>query len=102
MRIIIKDIFNKYKKYNNYISEPDECLNNINNDLLKLIGYKMDLIKDQDSQGIKLWEDLDKLMYKNGKVNKKKIESLLYTVPLYFLLSFLGYAEYKLLGLPIT
>jgi hypothetical protein len=34
-------------------------------------------------------------MYQNKLVNEKKIESLLQDVPLYFLLSFLGYASYK-------
>ena len=51
------------------MNEPDEYLNYINNDLVKMIGYK--------------------------EVNEQKIELLLENVPLYFLLSFLGYASYK-------
>ena len=62
----------------------------------------MELVKEHNSEGIQLWDELDDAMYKDGKVNKEQIESLLRTVPTYFLLAFLGYAEYKLLGLPIT
>jgi hypothetical protein len=72
-----------------------EYLNYINNDLVKFIGYKVDLKKNKDVEGIKLWNQLDKLMYENKVVNEEKIERLLYDVPLYFLLSFLGYASYK-------
>ena len=34
-------------------------------------------------------------MYVNKDINEQKIEQLLEEVPLYFLLSFLGYASYK-------
>lgn len=87
--LIIEQIINKYKKISGYINEPGEYLNYINNDLVKFIGYKVDL---KDSR---LWNELDKKMYKNKKVNEKKIEALLKDIPLYLLLAFLGFASYR-------
>jgi len=77
------------------MNEPNEYLNYINNDLVKFIGYNIDLKKNKDTQGLRLWNEMDKKMYTNKKVNQKKVEALLQDVPLYFLLSFLGYASYK-------
>ena len=96
---IIQLILKKYKiicKNMGPAGEPvDEYLNYINNDLVKFIGYKVDLKKNKDIEGIKLWNQLDKRMYENKVVKEENIESLLHDVPLYFLLSFLGYASYK-------
>lgn len=77
------------------MDEPDEYLNYINNDLVKFIGYKVDLKKNKDIEGVKLWNEIDKRMYENKLINEQKIEMLLHDVLLYFLLSFLGYASYK-------
>jgi hypothetical protein len=77
------------------MNEPNEYLNYINNDLVKFIGIKFDLEKHRDIEGIKLWNEIDKKMYENKIVNEQRIELLLRDVPLYFLLSFLGYASYK-------
>jgi hypothetical protein len=93
-KIIIQQIIDKYKEIFKII-EPGEYLNWINNDLGMLIGFKIDMEKNKDIEGIKLSDTLNKAMFKNKKVNQKKIELLLESVPLYFLLSFLGYATYK-------
>ena len=93
--LVIQQIVEKYKKISKNMGEPDEYLNYINNDLVKLVGYKIDLKKNKDTEGVKLWNEMDKRMYENKMVNEKKIELLLQDVPLYFLLSFLGYASYK-------
>jgi len=77
------------------MNEPDEYLNYLNNDLVKFIGYLVDLKKNKDNEGVKLWNEIDKKMYQNKMVDQTKIEKLLKDVPLYFLLSFLGYASYK-------
>jgi hypothetical protein len=97
---IIQLILKKYKIICTNMGPAGEpmdydYLNYINNDLVKFIGYKVDLKKNKDVEGIKLWNKMDKLMYENKKVNVEKIEELLQSVPLYFLLSFLGYATYK-------
>ena len=68
----------------------------MNNDLVKMIGYKNDLLKNKDKEGVQLWNSLDKRMYANKKLQESKIADLLQEVPLYFLLSFLGYASYRL------
>ena len=94
-KIIVEQIIEKYKIICNNMNEPNEYLNYINNDLVKFIGYLVDLKKNKDNEGTKLWNEIDKQMYKNKLVNEKKIENLLQDVPLYFLLSFLGYASYK-------
>ena len=94
-KIIIEQIIEKYKIICKNMNEPDEYLNYVNNDIVKFIGYKFDLKKNKDKEGLKLWNEIDKRMYENKNVNEKKVENLLQDVPLYFLLSFLGYASYK-------
>ena len=92
---VIQKIIEKYKKIAEHFLEPDEYLDYINNDLVKFIGYKVDLKKNNDIEGIKLWNEIDKRMYKDKSLNEEKIEHLLNNVPLYYLLAFLGYASYK-------
>jgi len=94
-KIVIEEIIKKYKIICKNMNEPDEYLNYINNDLVKFIGYNIDLKKNKDTEGLRLWNELDKKMYKNKNVNQISIEKLLLDVPLYFLLSLLGYASYK-------
>jgi len=77
------------------MGEADEYMNYINNDFVKFIGYKVDLKKNKDTEGVKLWNEMDKRMYENKRVDEQKVGLLLHDVPLYFLLSFLGYASYK-------
>jgi len=93
-KFAIQQIIEKHKIISKNMNEPSEYLNYINNNLLKFIGYLVDLKKNNDKEGIKLWNEIDKKMYTNKLVNEKKIELLLQDVPLYFLLSFLGYVSY--------
>jgi hypothetical protein len=94
-QIVIQQIIEKYKKYCKHMNEPDEYLSYINNDLVKFIGYYIDLKKNNDKEGMKLWNEINQKMYKNKMINESKIYALLLNdVPLYFLLSFLGYADY--------
>jgi len=71
----------------------------LNNDLLIFIGYKIDLVNSKDQEGVQLWNELDKRMYANKKlsepISEPMVVRLLNEVPLFFLLSFLGYATYK-------
>ena len=75
--------------------EKDEYLSYIDNDLVKFIGYKIDLEKQNDTAGIKIWNKINSKITLNKTPNKEKIIELLNNVPLYYLLSFLGYAYYK-------
>jgi len=93
--IVIKEIFAKYKEQARFLNEEGEYLNYINNDLIVFIGYKVDLEKNKDEEGLKLWMELDRRMYKDNRISSSKIIKLLHKVPLYYLMSFLGLATYK-------
>jgi len=88
--VAIDQLFEKYKNI-----DGEEYLNSINNDVLKFIGYYVDLKKNKDREGMRLWNTIDKNSFDNGVVTEQKMVVLLNEVPLYFLLSFLGYASYK-------
>ena len=88
-KVVVQQIVAKYK--NIYNKKPDKYLIYMNYDLTKMIGYKVDLRRNNNVEGITLWDEL----YQTNVVSEKKIELLLQDVPLYFLLSFLGYASYK-------
>jgi hypothetical protein len=75
--------------------EKDEYLSYINNDLVKFIGYKIDLEKINDNEGIVLSNEMDSEMFVDKKLDETKIIEVLNEVPLYYLLSFLGYGYYK-------
>ena len=84
---VIEKIFNLYQ--NN--------LDSINNDMMIFIGYFIDLQKTKDKRGMELWNYLDGQMppTKNTKKDEKNIKKLLKSLPLFYLLSFLGMAHYK-------
>lgn len=94
-KIVFQQIVEKYKKICKNMDEPNEYLNYISNDLVKFIGYKVDLKKNKDIKGVNLWNEMDKRTYEHKIVNEQRVERLLQNVPLYYLLSFLGYASYK-------
>jgi hypothetical protein len=52
------------------------------------------LKNNNDREGVQLWHELDKQMFENNKLKPREIINLLYDVPLYYLLSFLGHASY--------
>ena len=101
---IIDQLFELYEKIAEYNYEKDNYLDYINNDIVGLIGIKIDLMDSKDKEGVKLWDELDRRCYKNneeykkkGKLDKLNIIKLLNELPLYLLLSFLGlaYSKYK-------
>jgi len=94
-KLAIQDIFTLYREISELMYEKDEYLSYINNDLIKFIGYKIDLEKKNDIEGIRLWDELDGKMFLHKKLDETKIIELLHEVPLYYLLSFLGYAYYR-------
>ena len=93
--IVIRQLIEKYKSISKEMAEPEEYLSYMNNDLVKMIGYKVDLKKQKDRAGVQLWNSLDQMIGPKT-VSEKKIIVLLQEVPLYYLLSFLGYASYRL------
>jgi hypothetical protein len=94
-KLAIQDIFTLYSEIADFMYEKDEYLSYIDNDLVKFIGYKIDLEKKNDNEGIRLWNKINSKITLNKISNKEKIIELLNQVPLYYLLSFLGYAYYK-------
>ena len=94
-KLAIQDIFTLYSEIASFMYEKDEYLSYISNDLLVLIGYKIDLETKNDNDGIRLWNKIKSKITLNKNPNKEKIIELLNEVPLYYLLSFLGYAYYK-------
>ena len=94
-KIAIQDIFTLYSEIASFMYEKDEYLSYISNDLLVLIGYKIDLETKNDNEGISLSNKIKSKITLNKNPNKEKIIELLNEVPLYYLLSFLGYAYYR-------
>ena len=94
-KLAIEDIFALYREVAEFFFEKDEYLSYINNDLLIFIGYRINLEKKGDIEGVKLWDEINNKLLVNKKSNEKKIVELLNEVPLYYLLSFLGYAYYR-------
>jgi hypothetical protein len=93
--VVIRQILDMYKTYYTNEGQPEEYLNWINNDLLGIVGYRSKLRKNNDSRGVRLWDELNNEMLTNDQVDIDKVVSLLESVPLYFLLAFLGSAYYR-------
>jgi superfamily I DNA and RNA helicase len=93
--LAIQDIFTLYSKIAGFMYEKDEYLSYIDNDIVKFINYKINLNKENDKEGISLWKEISSKITLYKTPNKKKIIELLNTVPLYYLLSFLGFAYYR-------
>ena len=94
--VVIEKIFKSYEKVAEFFGEKDDYLSYIANDIPKFIGYKIDLQKDRDNKGVRLYNMLYNSTLKNKEANKDKIIDILNKVPLYFLLSLLGYSYCKL------
>jgi hypothetical protein len=93
--LVIHLIIKKYKAISEYFLEPDEYLSFINNDLSILISGYGDVKKKYDPEVAKLLITINKTMYKNKILDQTKIENLLRDIPLYLLMSFLGYASLR-------
>jgi len=90
---IISDIFSLYKKNAEQLNEKDNYLDHIANDIVIFIGYRIDLEKNKDREGLQLWDMIDK--YTSSPIEKTKLAKMLNSMPLYYLLAFLGSAYYK-------
>ena len=75
--------------------EKDDYLSYIVNDIPKFIGYKIDLEKVKDKQGLRLWNTLYNSTVKNKVAKKDLITKTLNELPLYYLLAILGYSYCK-------
>ena len=59
----------------------------LQNDMVGLVGYQMDLKNKKNKQGLKLWNDLNKQM---GKSQLTKIKNIMKQLPIYALYSLIG------------
>ena len=92
---VIEQIFDLYEKIAEFYGEKDNYLDYVDNDVVKFIGYKIDLERDKDVEGVKLFNIISSRTSKNKITSKEGIINFLNEVPLYFLLSCLGSAYYS-------
>jgi len=92
-KIVIEQILKIYTEIAN--TDRDNYLDYVDNDILVFIGYRMNLEEKKDFDGLNLWDEIASKTSNKGVPNKEKIIKLLQELPLYYLLSFLGYAYYK-------
>jgi len=89
---IINQIF---KVYNDMFK--DDYLEYIDNDIMLFIGYYIDLQNNNDTEGMGIWKYIYSQIPKtdNKTQDENNIKTLLKSLPLFYLLSFLGSAHYK-------
>ncbi len=92
---VIDKIYKNYEKVAEAWGEKDDYLSYIVNDIPKFIGYKIDLEKVKDKQGLRLWNTLYNSTVKNKVAKKDLITKTLNELPLYYLLAILGYSYCK-------
>jgi hypothetical protein len=85
---VIDDLIEMYK--NGYTN--DEYLDWLGNNLLFFIGYRIDLKENNNIEGLKIWDELAKRTKQN--TTEEEYRKLLDELPLYYLLTFLGYSYY--------
>jgi hypothetical protein len=91
---LIQEVFDLYLKIADFFGEKSDYLSYVTNDLVKLIGYRSDMEEAKNTEGVKLWNSINRSTKKKGKKNDDmvKISQFLKSVPLYYLLSVVGYA----------
>ena len=94
--VVIEKIYKNYEKVADFFGEKDDYLSYVVNDIPKLIGYKIDLEKVNDKEGIRLHNKLYNSTVKNKVPKKDRITKTLSELPLYYLLAILGYSHCKL------
>lgn len=94
--IVIDKIFKNYEKVAELMNEKDDYLSYVANDIPKFIGYKNDLKKVKDNQGVRLWNTLYNSTLENKVAKKERITKTLNELPLYYLLAILGYSDCKI------
>ena len=92
----INIIFDNYKIIaKNNLSDESEYLDFLDNDLPIFVGYLSKLEKNKNKKAVKLWKYISKQSQYNNEINFEKIKKFLYDVPLFYLMSLLGYSTYK-------
>jgi hypothetical protein len=88
--MIVEEIISMYKK------KDYKYLESIENDIIFFVGFRIDLEKAKNKEGLKMW-DYIAAKTKNKKLSEVIIKTLLMELPLYYLLAFLGntYLKFK-------
>jgi hypothetical protein len=88
--MIVEEIISMYKK------KDYKYLESIENDIVFFVGFRIDLEKAKNKEGLKMW-DYIAAKTKNKKLSEVIIKTLLMELPLYYLLAFLGitYLKFK-------
>jgi len=75
----------------------DDYLEYIDNDIMLFIGYYIDLQNNNDTEGMDIWKYIYSQIPEtdNKTQDENNIKTLLKSLPLFYLLSFLGSAYYK-------
>ena len=79
----------------NNLSDESEYLDFLDNDLAVFVGYLSNLEKNNNKEAVKLWKYISKQSQYNNEINFEKIKNFLHEVPLFYLMSLLGYSTYK-------
>ena len=89
-QMIAEEIITMYKKI------TSQYLEAIENDILFFVGYRVDLEKAKNMEGVKVWDYISSKTT-NKKLSEVIIRKLLIELPLYYLLAFLGstYLKFK-------
>ena len=79
-----------------YKKITSQYLEAIENDILFFVGYRVDLEKAKNMEGVKVWDYISSKTT-NKKLSEVIIRKLLIELPLYYLLAFLGstYLKFK-------
>ena len=89
----IIDLYTKRYKDWGFDENHQEIIDSVDNDFVKFIGYRIDLEKEKDRKGVKLFDALMKYTVhpKEPKSDEKKLRHCLKNcIPSYYLLAFLG------------
>jgi hypothetical protein len=89
---LITKIIDCYKKR---YADSNDYENWLSNDITLLVGVYNQMMQEGDNEGLSLTQEMEQRMQLNGKNDIKRIKRLLMELPLYFLLSLLGYAHYS-------
>ena len=95
MKLFKLFIYNHIFQLYSDIAGNKNSLLDIYADFLKFIGDKETLTKQHDTRGLAVWKELDRSMYSHQELDKDAISNVFHEVPLYYLMSFLGYAYYR-------
>lgn len=89
---LIDTIIGYYQVRANQSRQPDEAMNNLENDLCLLVGYRCDLMANADITALQLWDEVLGMTVKETTLTPKLMRASLQRVHEKELLALLGIA----------